>query len=203
MNKKTIGIISSGLVAATLVVFFTANGLALPQEQSQKEYGLIPFDVPFLSVSPKTPVSTPEEASAKTSQKVSFPTYLPPGYKIQRTSVDEDIKSTIIMASSQPITSETTIGEFTYTQKGITIYMEPLGDTFNEKEWTKLWIEDNGGRQITVNGFNGVISDMKQIKRFDETIDEPARLVLFKDGLMISLKAMLPSAELVKIAESL
>ncbi|WP_177309463.1 DUF4367 domain-containing protein [Candidatus Nitrosotenuis uzonensis] len=203
MNKKTIGIISSGLAATTLIVFFVAYGLELPQEQSQKENGLVPSDVPFLSIAPKIPVSTQEEAATKTSQKVSFPTYLPTGYKIQRASVAEDIKSTIIMASSQPITPETTIGEFTFKQKGITIYMEPLGDTFNEKEWTNLWIEDNTGRQITVNGFNGVISDAKQIKRFDETIDEPARLVLFKDGLMISLKAMLPSEELVKIAESL
>lgn len=203
MHKKKAGIILSSLAATTLVVFFIVYGFSPYQEQPQKQYGMVPSDIPFLSVAPKTSVSTQEEASSKTSQKVKFPTYLPPGYKIQKTSVDESIQSTLILASSQPVTSETTIGEFTFTQKGITIYMEPLGPTFNENGWTEGWIKDTGARQITINGHNGVISDMRQIERFDETIDEPTRLVMFKNGLMISLKAMLPSEELLKIAESL
>ncbi|SMH71569.1 conserved protein of unknown function [Candidatus Nitrosotalea okcheonensis] len=66
-----------------------------------------------------------------------------------------------------------------------------------------LWTHQNSGSAITVNGLDGVMHDMLQVQQDGETISQPAEIVVFKHGLMISITAMLSSDELIKVAETL
>lgn len=203
MNKKKISIISSTLVAATILVFFTLNNSAISANQSQQDYGLVPPDYPLLSAIPQTSVSDERDASEKIGYAIKFPTYLPSGYSIQLSNVDEGIRAAIILASSEPFTEKTTRDEFIYGQKGIDIYIEPLSSNFNATEWKNLWIQQNDGKMITVGKFNGVMHDTKPITRFDETFVQPATLILFKDDMRVVITSMLSSEQLIKVAESL
>jgi hypothetical protein len=108
------------------------------------------------------------------------------------------------LASPEPFTEKTTRDEFFVKQKGIDIYMEPLGPNFNALEWKNLWVSQNDGKMITTaNGFDGVMHDTRQFTRFDETFVQPATLILFKDGMRVVITSMLPSEQLIKIAESI
>lgn len=202
-NKKTIGIISSGLAAITLVAFFTLSSMA-PESQDRDEFaGLLPSDYPILDAIPKMPVSSEQEASMKTKHEIKYPTYLPSGYRIQTSNVDEEMGIITILASPQPVTETTTKNDFISEQKGISIYAEPITSNFNKAVWIDGWIKQESGKAIKINGYDAVMHDVKQVNRFDETIQQPATVVMFKDDLRIVITSMLPAEELIKIAETL
>lgn len=203
MNSKKLGAISFGLATVLVLTVVGTNGFAL-QNQSKLGYIPAPPDYPLLSAIPKTPVSNEQEASEKTGHKVVFPAYLPAGYKIQLSNIDEGIHATIVLASPTPFTSTTTRDQFLYQQKGIDIYMEPLGPNFNPSVWIKGYTAQQSGRVISINGYDGVIVDTKQVSQDDGvTSVAPGTLVLLKDGMMITITSTLPSDELIRVANSL
>jgi len=148
-------------------------------------------------------VSGTQEAQSVVGYRVDMSHYLPPGYSIQAILVDNYTKFVKILASTFPITQNTTNVEF-MDNRGILIYMEPLTLAFNQTNWTTLWLnQTSGSSTIKIAGYDGVINDIMKGKRFDEEWDIPAELIIFRNDAMVEISGFVHSDELIKIAESM
>lgn len=150
-------------------------------------------------------VSSIQDAESVVGYRIGTPSYLPVGYSIQSILVDNSNSSKFvkILVSNFPITQNTTSVEF-MNKGGIMIYMEPTTPAFNQTNWTTGWLNQTlGSIPIKITGYDGVINDITKGKRFDEDIDSPAELVVFRDDNMIEISGFVHSLELIKIAEGM
>ena len=148
-------------------------------------------------------VSGTQEAQSVVGYRVDIPHYLPHGYSTQVILVDNSTKFVKILASNFPITQNTTSVEF-MDNGGILIYMEPLTPAFNQTSWSAGWLNQTSGSSIIkIAGYGGVINDIMKEKRFDEELDIPAELVIFRNDAMVEISGFVNSGELIKIAESM
>src|SRR2546427_5075686 len=150
-------------------------------------------------------VSSTPEAESIVGYSVGIPSYLPVGYSIQSILVDNSNSSKFvkILVANFPVTQNTTSVEF-MDKGGIMIYIEPTSPAFNQTNWTAGWLNQTlGSMPIKIAGYDGVINDITKGKRFDEDIDIPAELAVFRNGSMIEISGFVHSLELIKIAEGI
>ena len=189
MNKKLIGITSSGIFVLAVALFISFNTLVQPvEEKTFATPSHLPPAVPILKVISNRQAANDQEASGRVGYEVKSPAYLPLGYKIQIISTDDHYNLTTMLASKFPVTPETNNIDFFWKQAGVLIYMQPEPATYDKQNFTSTWIRDNSGTAITINGQNGAVHDIVTGKDLDgNTVNAPADLVFFKGNVLISL----------------
>lgn len=205
MNKKTLVITSSGLVAITLVLLFaTSNGVFGQNSLTNNDGGALPPDMPMTKVIAGKPVSDVGTASSIVGYTVNSPGNLPSDYKVQTINADEKYKITTLLVSPQTVTTQTTHNGFFMQQKGILIFISPNRPGFDESKWMSSWISDNSAKVININGNQGAVHDIVTGKGFDgETVQAPAELVFVKNNAIYEIRGMVSMDQLINIANTL
>lgn len=206
MNKTIFGITALGAVAIALVLIFGANNSTVDHnDQKDDNLGpLLPPPTPITEIIAGKPVSDAKEAASKVGYEVKPPSYLPEGYRVQVTNADDKLRIATMLASPSPVTPQTTHSEFFMQQKGVLIFMEKNKPNFDGEKWMSKWAAENSGEFVTINGLKGAVHGIVEGKGFGgEIIQAPPELVFIRDDVLIEVRGMLSTQELIKIAENL
>lgn len=206
MNKTIFGITALGAVAIALVLVFASNNSAVDfNGQKNDQLGpLLPPPTPITEIIAGKPVSNVQEAASKVGYEVKSPTYLPQGYRVQVTNADDKLGIATMLASPNPVTPQTTHSEFFMEQKGVLVFMEKHEPTFDWETWMSKWAVENSAEFVSINGLKGAVHPIVVSEGFDgESIQAPAELVFIRDNVLIEVRGMLSTQEIIKIAESL
>jgi hypothetical protein len=202
MNKIKTSIISSGIVAMVIAIFFaTGNSMS---ENHPIASSLSPPDVPMVEVISGKPVTSMIEAKTIVGYDVKNPTYLPAGYSIQVMNADAKEKTSTILASPNRISSQTTLSEFFNKQKGILIYTEENSPGFDVPTWFSSWVKGHSATVVSINGIKGAVHGIVTGKGFNGEITEsPAEIVFVKNNATYEIRGIISVDELMKIAQTL
>lgn len=207
MNKKILTIGSSGLAVVLLVLTVTImNNAGNAQTETQEflsESPMLPPPTPIKEILAGGPVDNILMANSMVEYDVKSP-FIPEGYDLQLINSDPYSLTTTMLLSEYPVKDDTTRSEF-FAQKGILIFMqEKTSPNFEKDSWMAKWVEQRDGKRITINGNPGVMHDITSITYPNgETNTNPAQVIFFKDSLLVEVKGIVDTAELIKIAESL
>ncbi|MHB8546697.1 MAG: DUF4367 domain-containing protein [Nitrosotalea sp.] len=202
MNNKKTFIISSGIAAMVIAVFF-ATGNSMSENQPIAS-SLSPPDVPMLEVISGKPVTSMNEAKTTVGYDVKNPTYLPTGYSVQVMNADAKEKTTTILASPNSVSPQTTLSEFFNQQKGILIYTEENSPGFDVLTWFSSWVKDHSATVVSINGIQGAVHGVVTAKGFNgDTISSPAELVFVKNNAVYEIRGIISVEELMQIAQTL
>jgi hypothetical protein len=200
-NKKTL-IISSGIVAMVVAVFFATGNIM--SENQPIASSLSPPDVPMVEVISGKPVASMIDAKTTVGYDVKNPTYLPAGYSVRVMNADAKEKTTTILASPNSVSSQTTLGEFFNKQKGILIYTEENSLGFDVSTWFASWVKDHSATVVSINGIQGAVHGAVTAKAINgETITSPAELVFVKNNAVYEIRGIISVDELMQIAQTL
>lgn len=202
MNKMIFGIAGLSAVAVALVLVLGSTNNAAVDVQNLGP--LRPADVPVTKILAGKPVSTAQEAASKVGYSVETPRYLPQGYQVQLTNADGELGIVTHLASPSAVSAQTTHSQFFMQQKGVLIFMEKNQPDIDVEMWMNSWASDHSAEFVSVNGLKGAVHPIVVNTAFDgEKIEAPAELVFVKDNVLIEIRGMLSTQELVKIAENL
>lgn len=202
MNMKILGIIISGVIAIGLVLPLALDyGVA---DNAKYTDSLRPPDSPITKIIAGKSVTSVQEASTKAGYNVKSPQYLPTGYQVRVTNVDAELGIVTLLASPSAITPQTTDGEFFMQQKGILIFMEKNIPDFDTDTWMSNWAADHSAEVVSIDGLKGAVHPIVISKGFaGEQVEAPAELVFVRDDVLIEIRGMVSTQELIRIAQSL
>jgi len=200
--KKIIGLGCLG--AITLALLFTSIGNNNTAHENQTyNPGMVPPPVPILALA-SHPVPDVQSASKVVSIDVKSPSYLPQNYQTRVIHANQASDDVVILASKNPITSETSNIDFFWKEQGVLIYMWKTPVDFDKETQLKQWTLGNNAQQVSINGIPGAVHEIVIGEDFDgNPTHAPAELEFFKGQVLVEVRAMLPVDELIKIAETL
>lgn len=206
MNKKIVAISTTSITAILIAVAF----VSLPTESSYVETfeetfipGLTPAPMPMSVFLKDNEVSNISEASLLVGKSMNLPQYLPEGYKVQLISATE--KGIKMYASADILTAETTDEEFVWKQKGISIYVTPMGDSKVADQIQRQLEENTDFDPIMIKGKIGAGHEINRfiIDDLEEVSSSQAELLYYDNNNKIVVHGLHPLGELAKIAASI